>query len=258
MSNEVTSIAKRRKIGNATTKSVLMYMADSASDDGSGIWTSKANIALDLEVSRRAVQLSIKRLVEMGIIREAGRRTCKNGFTYEYAINIQGLKSLETTRERHSPVNDIHVTREPHSPQDVNDIHPNHTGTTHEPLFSLSEDAKNLFNNIADEVGWPKVQVWGKPREGLLRGRIKDCGSFENWKQAMEKAAQSDFLSGRKTGSTPASFDWLNTKSNFTKLMEGNYDNRDSKATVQPNDDPALRAIAIAARTRPSQGMDWD
>lgn len=127
MSNLISASVQRRVIGSATRKSVLLYMADKAADDGSGIWTSKANIARDLELSRRGVQLVIQGLIRDGIVTETGQRDCKHGYTVEYAIDPQAVDKLPSTREQGSPrESGARVTRESHSPHPVNRIHPNH------------------------------------------------------------------------------------------------------------------------------------
>ncbi|MFC7705769.1 helix-turn-helix domain-containing protein [Plastorhodobacter daqingensis] len=138
MSNLISASVQRRTVGSATRKSVLLYMADKAADNGSGIWTSKANIARDLELSRRAVQLAIQELIRDGLVLEAGQRDCKHGFTVEYAIVPQAVDNLPSTRgqpvdnstatrEQGSPrESGARVTREGDSPQPVNQIHPNH------------------------------------------------------------------------------------------------------------------------------------
>ena len=125
----------------------------------------------------------------------------------------------------------------------------------HKPLI---EDIGifEIFNEIAESVGWPKVQAKTPKRERLAASRIKDCGGFDNWKSAMERAAASDFLSGKATGSTPASFDWLNNASNFAKLMEGNYDNRTDSKRNSASDTEA-RILAFAGRTRAPSEPDW-
>ena len=60
MSNLVSNVIQTKLIGSPTKKAILMYMADKASDDGSGIWVSKGNMAADLEMSSRAVRIHIK------------------------------------------------------------------------------------------------------------------------------------------------------------------------------------------------------
>lgn len=127
MSNLISASVQRRLVGSATRKSVLGYMADKAADDGSGIWTSKANIARDLELSRRAVQLAIQELIRDGLVTETGQRDCKHGFTVEYSIVIEAVDNLPSTREPRSPrESDARVTRESGSHDPVNQIHPNH------------------------------------------------------------------------------------------------------------------------------------
>ena len=127
MSNLISASVQRRLVGSATRKSVLSYMADKAADDGSGIWTSKANFARDLELSRRGVQLAIQELIRDGLVTETGQRDCKHGFTVEYSIVIEAVDNLPSTREQGSPrESGTRVTRERGSHDPVNQIHPNH------------------------------------------------------------------------------------------------------------------------------------
>jgi len=129
MSNIVSSQVQTRKVGSLTLKAVLMYMADKASDDGSGIWVSKSNMAADLEMSLSTVKRSIKTLAEQGVISESGKRNCKNGYTVDYTINLGALKQLESTRFTVNPVHSEPRTRSTVNPDTV------HTEpqTIHEP-----------------------------------------------------------------------------------------------------------------------------
>jgi hypothetical protein len=113
LSNHVSNLIQTKKIGSQIKKAILMYMADKASDDGTGIWVSKANMAADLEMTDRAVRKHIKEMVAMSILREAGQRKCKAGYTVDYAINLvilANFPSTRTTPEHGSPLNDIHPT----------------------------------------------------------------------------------------------------------------------------------------------------
>ena len=94
-------IAKRKKVGHAITKSVLNYMADCASDDGTGIWVSKLNMAADLEVNATSVRRAIAALQEMGVVKEMGRVPRRaGGYTIDYSICIEAVEALESTREK--------------------------------------------------------------------------------------------------------------------------------------------------------------
>lgn len=133
MSHVITGIVQRRKVGSPTRKAVLLFMAGCASDDGTGVWTSKANMADDLEMGRRTVQVCIDDLIAAGLISEVGQKPCRNGFTVEYRLNIDAILRLEPTRAGAAPVQDVHMTRAGAAPQDVQELHINLTGTIHEP-----------------------------------------------------------------------------------------------------------------------------
>ena len=111
MSNLVSNLVQTKKIGSNTQKSILMYMADKASDDGSGIWVSKKNMAADLEMAIRTLQTNIRDMVSDGIITEAGQKKHKNGYTVDYTINLERVGTLQNTREYHAvaaPLQEMH------------------------------------------------------------------------------------------------------------------------------------------------------
>lgn len=145
MSHIATGIVQRRKAGGTSNKAVLMFMAACASDDGTGIWTSKGNMAADLEMSKRTVQRATDALLTAGLISEIGQRKCRNGFTVEYRINLEVIEKLPSTRvtvspvdttsrgDTLSPVTPSHPTGDTMTPQEVTQCHPNRTGTIPEP-----------------------------------------------------------------------------------------------------------------------------
>lgn len=259
MSNLVTAICQTRKFGSAPLKAVAMYMADRASDDGSGIWTSKAHIADDTELSKRTVQNAIKQLLSAGLVFEVGQRRHQHGYTVEYSINISAVKKLPSTREKHpdttgagdSPVQEIHPTGAGDSPHGVQEIHPNHPLTTHEPpikkeanasLSSADDEtavpdeiqiAVDQFNRAAEESGWPVVRVLSKTRRSALAARLRECGGLEGWAVALAKAQASPHCCGQNDRGWVASFDFITRQSSFAKLMEGNYDNRNRNTGSQ-------------------------
>lgn len=111
-------------------------------------------------------------------------------------------------------------------------------------------EAVAAFNDMAARHGISQVQKMTDTRRKALRARLKDCGGIEGWRVALSKIEASDFLAGRSRD-WRCDFDWINKPANFTKLMEGNYDNRTrpdfaaNPSGVHP--DPALRAIFAAA-----------
>lgn len=116
------NLVQGKKVGSPTTKSVLMYMADRASDGGIGIWVSKPNIAAHLEMGISTVKKQVNILCDKGILIEAGKRKCRHGFTINYSISLEALRELpdvKATPDTVSPRHDVTpypVTTEPPTP----------------------------------------------------------------------------------------------------------------------------------------------
>jgi uncharacterized protein YdaU (DUF1376 family) len=126
------------------------------------------------------------------------------------------------------------------------------------PANDLSE-AVSIYNHAAAVSGWPQVQKTTPNRSKQIRARLAECDGVEGWRIAVEKAQASDFLCGRTAKPwTGFGFDWLIKAGNFTKLMEGNYDNRDCNPTHaghnafggagRPGNGTAQAFAAVAAR----------
>jgi len=74
----------------------------------------------------------------------------------------------------------------------------------------------------------PKVRIWTEKRKKHLAARWNedpDRQSLEFWEKFFKYVATSDFLTGR-TGKFEANLEWLVNQTNFVKVFEGNYDNR--------------------------------
>lgn len=149
MSNDCTSLVQKRVLGSATRKTVMMYLADRASDDGSGIWTSKTHIAADTELGKRSVQNAIKEFEQEGLLEKTGTRPCQNGYTYEYRLILDGIRRLPSTREVRgapdAPVQEVHPSGACGAPLGVHGVHPNHPLTIHEPSIAR-EGEDDLFS----------------------------------------------------------------------------------------------------------------
>lgn len=88
---------------------------------------------------------------------------------------------------------------------------------------------QNTYNDCCTDL--PKVKLLTEARKDAVR-RFRKQFTDEQFAEICEKAAASDFLSGRGAGSTwKASFDFLIKPSNAVKVLDGNYDNRTAKTT---------------------------
>lgn len=110
--------------------------------------------------------------------------------------------------------------------------------------------AVSRYNDAAEAAGWPKIQKLSPSRSRQLKARLIECGGPEGWEVALRKAFDSDFCRGRTAKPWMGfGFDWLIKPQNFTKLMEGNYDQRAHNLAKSPDrqqnrPDPALEQIA--------------
>jgi uncharacterized protein YdaU (DUF1376 family) len=89
--------------------------------------------------------------------------------------------------------------------------------------------AFEAYNLAAQENDWAVCQKISKARTSQMKARLKDCGGIDGFMACLEKCKASDFLQGRVGGSNGAfqlGIDFILRDSSFTKIMEGNYDNR--------------------------------
>jgi len=94
MSNHLISLVYTRQLGSIVRKSVLVLMADKASDNGDGIYASKQTMADELCCSRQTVITTIKSLEDDGIVFQKALRRFSNGYTVEYCIDITRVSQL--------------------------------------------------------------------------------------------------------------------------------------------------------------------
>lgn len=99
MSWRIANECAERRFGSAARKQIIMFLADKASDDGSGIWCSKGTIQRHTELGESTVKRTISDFLREGVLIETGRRHCKNGYTVVYRIVLAKITQLETTAE---------------------------------------------------------------------------------------------------------------------------------------------------------------
>lgn len=99
MSWRVANECAERRFGSAARKEIIMFLADKASNDGSGIWCSKGTIQQHTELGESTVKRTICDFLKEGILIEPGRRPCKNGFTVIYRIELARVMALESMAE---------------------------------------------------------------------------------------------------------------------------------------------------------------
>lgn len=171
MSWRVANECAERRFGSAARKQIIMFLADKASDDGSGIWCSKGTIQRHTELGESTVKRTISEFLKEGILIETGRRPCKNGFTVIYRIVLARVMALESTVE---PDDGTGVTVDPVQPEPgtgstVDGVRgpgwtPNHPKTIHKPPTRKRAEAAAVEDERFEKIwaAYPKDRQRGK------------------------------------------------------------------------------------------------
>lgn len=85
------------------------------------------------------------------------------------------------------------------------------------------EQIKDLYNEIC--ISFPRLTVLSDKRKQAIKARLNTY-TVEQFKEMFTKAEASSFLKGSNNNDWRASFDWLIKDSNFAKVLDGNYDDK--------------------------------
>jgi biotin operon repressor len=256
MSNHLISTTYSRDLGSLTRKAVMVLLSDKASDDGSGIYASKQTMADELCTSKQTVITVVKSLMVDGLLIEAGQRLNANGYTIEYAINVDALEALplvgsaqrkqsrKLTGQAALPVKLDDRTSQAALPEPSLNLPPIDKANAlsppalklveaEEPEVSLKpEHVVEAWNAMAGRTGLPKVRKLDADRTRKLNARIRQ-NSIDEFTEAIGAIERSPFLRGEKDW-RGAGFDFLLSPSKFNKLLEGQYDESNSRTAASP------------------------
>lgn len=188
MSYHVVSLVETKRLGSPARKAVMMYCANRANDDGSGIWSSKSTIADACELARRTVIQAMQEFVAEGLLRPSGRRGCANGHTVEYDINLDAIRDLPGVKDQcasrtsapTAPVQEPHPTSAASAPVLVQPVHPTsaasapntslngpriHPGNT-QSASALEAEFERVWPHYPRKVGKGEARkAWSKARK---------------------------------------------------------------------------------------------
>jgi len=169
MSWKIANLCADRIFGSAARKQIIMFLADKASDDGSGIWCSKGTIQRHTELGESTVKRTITDFLREGILVETGRRPCKNGFTVIYRIVLDRVTALESSAEPDEGTGSTvdPVQRDPGRGSRVDGVRgprwtPNHPETIHKPPTRKRAEAAAVEKVERIWAAYPKDRQRGK------------------------------------------------------------------------------------------------
>jgi hypothetical protein len=203
---------------------VILAEIDSLDDEETGCYASNEHIAAFCKCSKGNVSRAISKLIQSGYIYIKsfdGRKRvlkskiglCKADFTIcEGRLHKSARQTTQKSKADFTICEESNIDSKIGSNIDEN----------------IYTQVKQKFCEIC--ISLPKIISIDKARKATVKARLKEY-SLEQVEEMFRKAEKSDFLTGRikSKGERPfkASFDWLMKPSNFIKVLEGNYDNRE-------------------------------
>lgn len=95
----------------------------------------------------------------------------------------------------------------------------------------MADAIVNAWNQTLTTV-LPKVTRVTDKRKKHINAQLKKYPDMDHWQICFDKVKASDFLTGR-SGQWKCNFDWVLNENNRTKIMEGNYDNKQQSQTYR-------------------------
>lgn len=84
----------------------------------------------------------------------------------------------------------------------------------------VEQQAFDTWNEIAGRVGWPKATKLNPDRQRRLKKAVKEAGSLLAWREMLERAAKSTFL----TTKFKPDLEFVTRPAKLLKIMEGGFD----------------------------------
>lgn len=205
-------------------------------------------LALDIDEKPEDVKITIQYLLSVGLLETNNEEVYK----LTYMDRVIGSETAHTQRqreyvkrkkEREASFNDASVT---HMLQ-VGDVEIDiEKDIDIEKEKELEIDNNSLSESISDKKSeyqiitemWNELTDYGiKPIRGItegskrresVRARLRQY-SLTDFSEAIDKVKKSDFLQGKNKQGWMITFDWFILPNNFQKVLEGNYENRNTK-----------------------------
>lgn len=118
----------------------------------------------------------------------------------------------------------------------------NNTNSNNKNINKENVKEKIDYQQIADMyndtcVSFPRLTKLSDARKKAIRARMKQY-SVDDFKRLFEMAEGSSFLKGENSRNWSATFDWLLKDSNMAKVLDGNYQDRQSRGEKKEETNP--------------------
>ena len=87
----------------------------------------------------------------------------------------------------------------------------------------------DMYNNTC--VSFPRLYKLSESRKKAIKARLQTY-SVEDFQRMFEMAEGSSFLKGANNRNWSATFDWMVKDANMAKILDGNYQDRQSESQI--------------------------
>lgn len=219
---------KVQKLDPTTFKHWVNLLCLTAKHDG--ILPSQDDIAFALRIDNIACQSLLDRLLIGGLIDVLkggpnGSRIAPHGWESRQYKSDVSTERVKRYRERSKNVAVTPPDTDTESDTDT-DILTSKEVMSETPVSDTQDKIKiddivDVWNEIAGKLGKPKVRHMTPERKKLIKTRLAQY-SEDDFIQVFQNIQKSPFLRG-ETGWMGCGFDWVFKKTNFQKILEGNY-----------------------------------
>lgn len=237
-------IKKLRKMAGGDTYLIiyLKLLLLAMKSDGVLAWTGlEQNIAdelaLDIDEEPDNIKVTLSYLLSCGLAESSD----DVNFFFPYSVENTGSESTSAQRMRNARAaqknissahprtlcaqcdgekeinKEINLDIEEESTEDT----PPQTEAEHCPFVKI----KDLYHQIC--ISYPKLRSIDGNRKKAIAARWRTYKNLEVFEELFTIAESSDFLKGNNDSNWSADFDWMMKPTNFSKILEGKYDNRD-------------------------------
>jgi hypothetical protein len=205
-----------------------------AADNG-GALPYIRDLAAEFRTSEQTITVAIERLRLAGLFEIEGepgpdvRYIAHNWNVLQY-VSDSSSNRVKRFRERQLNDDETFQKRPQRTETEAETETDSKKGNVGAIAPSPTVEAVEVFNALAAEHDWPKVQVLNTQRKRALDQCLKAVGGPVGWQTLLAKVTASDFLMGRTRRSDEHvnwrfDFDFLVKPKRYIKLMEGGYDN---------------------------------
>jgi DNA-binding IscR family transcriptional regulator len=210
-----------------------------------GILPDFEHIAYTLQIDENGARTLVERLVNASLIDPRnggrnGRRYAVHGWDkrqYKSDSSTDRVKRFrngqrnvsETATKRPQKQKQNRTESAPLPPANLNGKNGSANGHATDPDPITVEEVIEAWNDTADRHDLPRIAEVSGERRCRVERLIAEH-DFERWTKVITSIRQSGYLHGDNKRGWRITFDWMLEPENFTKILEGNYDDRPAQA----------------------------